>query len=250
MTLAAKPAPAAPSTQAPPSTPAPDTRQIEAQEWAQITGSANPDDFDAFVRNHPSSPRLEQARSRASELRQMRARAAQEAEQTVWEKVDQRNQEQLEDYLSRFPSGAHAAEASVRIAEAGRQAAEALAAQSAREQKEQEQAKRAADQQAILKVIMDFEAAYNRRDLMALQRIWSTLQVGTYRNQFRDAKDLTFQLRIVGQPDVNGGTAVAMCTRTISYRGQSGGPQHSSERVRVTLTRESPGWLIRSIESK
>jgi len=249
MATVAKPVPVQVPVPAP--APPPDPKQIDAQEWAQVANSTNLDDFDSFIRNHPGSAHLEQARGRAAELRQQaRARAAQQLDQTAWEKVDQKNREQLEDYLSRFPSGMHTQEARARLADAERQAAEALAAQRSREQKEQEQARHAAEQQAILGILREFEAAYNRRDLAALQRIWKALPVTTYRQQFRDAKDLTFQLQLMGQPEIAGNSAIANCTRTISYKGQSGGLQTHSEHVKLTLTREQSGWVIRAIELK
>jgi hypothetical protein len=235
----------------PKSAPAPDAKQIDAQDWAQVANSTNPEDFDSFIRNHPGSAHLERARSRASELRlQARSRAAQQLDQAAWESVDQKNRQQIEDYLSHFPAGIHAQEAHSRIADADRVAAEELAVQRSREQKDQEQMKRAADQQAIVKVLAEFEAAYNRRDLAALQQIWSAIPVTTYRQQFRDARDLTFQLHPIGQPEINGNSAAAICSRTMSYRGQSGGLHSHSDRVKVALSREASGWVLRSIEQK
>jgi len=230
--------------------PAPaEPKQLDAQEWSQVANSTNPDDFERFIRNHPGTAYVEPARSRASELRQqMRARAAQQLDQAAWEKVDQRSREHLEDYLSRFPVGAHAQEARARIADADRQAAEAAAAQRSREQRDQEQAKLIAEQQAVVKVLREFDDAYNRRDLASLQRMWRALPVTTYRQQFREAKDLKFQLQLIGQPAITGNSATATCTRTLSYRGQSGGPQTRSERVKLTLSKESSGWVIRSID--
>ena len=244
MARLAKPAPAAP--------PTPDPKQVDAQEWAQIAASSDPEEFDAFVRSHPSNSHVEQARARAAELRQqMRTRAAEQAEQSAWEKVDQNNREQLQDYLSRFPSGAHVQQSRARIAEIDRQAAETLATQRLKEQKEskdREAAKTAADAQAISKVIAEFAAAYNRRDLGALQRLWAGVPAARYRDQFRDAKELRFQLQLLGQPEVTGNSGTALCTRTLNYRGQGGGLQSNSERVKIHLAREAAGWVIRSIE--
>jgi serine/threonine-protein kinase len=233
----------------PKSAPVADPKQIDAQDWAQVANSTSPEDLDSFIRNHPGSTHLEQARSRTAELRlQARSRAAQQLDQATWDKVDQKSRQQLEDYLSHFPAGIHAQEAHTRIADADRLAIEELAAQRSREQKDQEQKKRAADQQAIVKVLAEFEAAYNRRDLAALQRIWSAVPVTTYRQQFRDARDLIFQLHVIGQPEVSGNSAAAICSRMMSYRGQSGGLQTHSDRVKVSLSREASGWVLRSID--
>ena len=168
--------------------PSAEPKQLDAQEWAQIVNRTNPDDFDSFIRNHPGSAHLEQARSRATELRQQaQNRAAQQAEQAGWDKADKNSREQLQEYLSRFPAGVHASEARAKLDEIDRYAADALASQRLREQKDQEQAKRAADEHAILSVLKEFEAAYNRKDLPSLQRLWSGVPVSRYRQQFREA---------------------------------------------------------------
>jgi hypothetical protein len=231
--------------------PSPEPKQLEAQEWAQIVNRTNPDDFDSFVRNHPGSAHLEQARSRAAELRQQaQVRAIQQTEQAAWDKADKNNREQLQEYLSRFSGGTHAPEARAKLDEIDRHTAEALVSQRLREQKDQEQATRAADEQAILSVLKEFEAAYNRKDLPSLQRLWSGVPVSRYRQQFKEARDLEFRLEIIGTPIVNGNGATVLCTRIQSFRGQVDGLQTVRERVTLTLIREEAGWLIRSIQLK
>ncbi len=236
-----------------PAPPPPDPKQIDSQEWAQIAPSTNPDDFDTFIRTHPSSAHLEQARTRAADLhQQIRNRAAQQAqqtEQTAWDKVDQTSREQLQDYLSRFSSGAHAQQSRARIAELDRQAADALAAQRLKEQKDQEQARHNADLQAIGKLLADFEAAYNRKDLATMQRLWAGVPADKYRNQFKEAKDLKFELQLLGQPELNANSATARCRRTLNFRAQTGGMQVSTDWVTLHLSKDGSGWLIRSIQS-
>jgi hypothetical protein len=232
-------------------TPPPEPKLLEAQDWAQIVNRTNPDDFDSFVRNHPGGAHLEQARNRAAELRQQaQVRAVQQTEQASWDKADKNNREQLQEYLSRFSGGAHAPEARAKLDEIERHTAEALVSQRLREQKDQEQAKRAADEQAIVSVLKEFEAAYNRKDLPSLQRLWSGVPVSRYRQQFKEARDLEFRLEIIGTPIVNGNGATVLCTRIQSFRGQVDGLQTVRERVTLTLIREEAGWLIRSIQLK
>jgi hypothetical protein len=240
--------PAAALPQPQPSAP-PDPIQVEAQDWARIANSANPDDFDVFIRNHPGGAHAGEARTQASDLRQQaRTRAAQQADQTAWEKTGLNNREHLQEYLSRFPSGAHAQEARARLADLENQAAQALAAQRSRDEADREQARRASDRQAIISALNSFEAAYNRKDLEALQRLWNGLPASTFRNQFRQATNLKFQLQLVGQPQIEGNSATAACTRALSYKGQSGGLFSINERVKVTLAREASGWSIRTIK--
>jgi hypothetical protein len=229
--------------------PSPDAKQVEAQEWVRLSSSTNPDEFDEFIRNHPRSAYVEQARTRAGELRiRAQANTTRQIEQAAWDRVDQNSKEQLQNYLSGFPAGAHAQNARSRIAELERSAANILAAQRQRDQKDQEQAKSVSDLQAILKVLRDFTTAYNGRDLETLQKLWSGVPIAAYRQQFREARDLQFQLQSTSPPVVNGNTAMAICTRTLTYRGQSGGSQTHSEKVLVTLSRDASGWVIRSIQ--
>jgi eukaryotic-like serine/threonine-protein kinase len=225
----------------------PDPKRVEQQDWSRIASSNNPEEFDTFVRNHPAGgPLVDQARARAAELRQQaQARAARDAEQAAWNQVDQNDKGQLQDYLSHHGTGQHADAARAKIAELDRQsAAEASAAQALRE-KEQ---KKLADEQAVLKTLKDFETAYNRKDIGTLQKIWSGLPAAAYRQQFDDAKELRFQLAPAGQPSVTGDSATVTCTRSLVYRGKILGVLQVSERVSVTLVRNSSGWLIGSME--
>jgi hypothetical protein len=191
---------------------------------------------------------MEQARTRAAELRQAaQANAARQVEQTAWSKIDQNNREQLLNYVSRFSTGIHAQEARARVGELDREAAENLLAQRRKEQKDAEQARISADEHAVVKVLREFEAAYNRMDLATLQQLWAGVPVNDYRRQFRDAKSLKFQLQLIGKPVVSDNSATATCSRTLTYQARSGDPGTHAERVKVTLTRESTGWQIRSM---
>jgi len=231
-------------------TPGPDPKRVEAQDWAQLANSSNPDDFDGFVRSHPGGDHVAAARARAAELRQQaQANAARQADQAAWDKVDKNNKGQLQDYLSHFSAGAHAQEANNRIADLDRQsaAATAAAATAATQRAREQELARAAAQAAVVKILKDFEAAYNRKDIGTLQGLWSEIPVATYRQQFSQARELEYHLQPVGTPVVAGDTATAMCTRTLKYRGQYGQAQTVSERVRVTLGRTAAGWQIRSI---
>ena len=228
--------------------PPPDPKRVEAQDWAQIANSTNPDDFDGFVRNHPGGEHVGAARTRAAELRQQaQTNAARQAEQAAWDKVDKSNKGQLQDYLSHFSAGPHAQEANTRIADLGRQASAATAAAAAQRAKEQELAKAAADRAAVVKVLKDFEAAYNRKDLASLQGLWTGLRFRVS-PAIQRGQGPAFQLQPTATPVVTGDTATAICTRTLKYRGQSGPSRTYSERVRVTLGRTAAGWLINSIK--
>jgi serine/threonine protein kinase len=227
----------------------PDPKQVEAQDWAQLASSTNAEDFDAFVRSHPGGSFLEQARARAGELRQQAmATKTRNADQSKWEKVDPSNKDQLQDYLSRFPSGLHAQEAGVLLSELSRKGADAVAAQRQAEQRQEEQSRRTADEQAVVRTLKTFETAYNQKDIASLQRLWDGVPLATYRQQFREATNLSFELQIQGRPSIQGNVAVAICTRSLSYKGQGGRPQTHTERVKVNLSRSGINWVIHSLD--
>ena len=121
-------APAAP-------TGAPSADQVEAQDWTRTASSSNPDDFDDFLRKHPSSAHVDEARNRAGQLRQTQASAAaRQAEQAAWDAVDKSKTAALQDFLSRYGAGPHASEARNQIAAIQKQEADALASQRTREE--------------------------------------------------------------------------------------------------------------------
>jgi serine/threonine-protein kinase len=232
----------------------PDPRQVEEQEWERIRNSRNAADFDDFVRRHPGSNHVGEARSRSSQITQQTQQdSARQAEQTAWDAVDKNNKAALQNFLSRFGNGAHAAQALGAINAIEKLEADALAReQQKKKDSEHAQSNSAAlDQQAIVRAIGAFESAYNRMDLPGLQALWNGMPKSTsdaYRDQFRFAKSVAFQLQPLEAPAVSGDTATVACTRSLSLTLKSGPrPPGVNEKVRVTLGKAGTGWVIRSI---
>jgi hypothetical protein len=186
--------------------------------------------------------------------RQAEQTAARQAEQTAWDSTDKTKKATLQDFLNRNPNGPHAPDARGLIAGIEKEAEAIASAQRAKEQKdkEQEQTSRAlADQQSISKALAEYEAAYNRMDLKTLQAIWNPMPKDSVEKigaQFRNARAIMFRMMPVGQPIVNGDSATVDCTRTTSFTAKTGERLSPvNDRVRVTLSRASSGWVIRSI---
>jgi len=238
--------------------PAPDPKQIDAQDWDRARNTNNADTLEDYVRRHPDGAHVDEARATVTRLRQeAQASAARQAEQSAWDATDKNNKAALQAFLSRYGNGAHAQEAHGLVSGIEkREADELAAAQRAKDlrTKEQDQAKQAAvEQQAIVRVVAAYADAYNQMDLKALQSIWSSMPKavadGT-RNQFRDAKSLTYQMTPAGQPSINGNTATIACTRVLRLVTKGGDRLPPvNERVRVTLTRSASGWGISSIDA-
>jgi serine/threonine protein kinase len=254
VTLARVPKPPPPAPAAPPV----ETKPTEAQDWDRVRASTNPDELDDFIKKHPGGAHVEDARNRLSQLRaQINAAAERQAEQSAWSAVDKSNKAALQDYLSRYAAGAHAQDARGLIAGIDKQQADGLAAaQRLKEQKPKEPDQpqpnpAAADYQAIERTLSSYEAAYNGMDLKALENVWQGMpknMLDATRREFGDAKAISFQIRPLERPAINGASATVNCTRTLSMTMKRGGKQDMpGERVKVTLARAGTGWLIQAI---
>jgi hypothetical protein len=249
MTRAAKPASPPPATTA-------ELKPTEAQDWDRVRNSNNPDELDDFIRKHPGGANVEEARGRLAQLRaQMDAAAARQAEQTAWNGIDKNNKAALQDFLSRYGAGSHAQDARGLIAGIEKQEADAIAAaQRLKDQKpkEPDQAPAASpDFQSIERTLSAYEAAYNAKDLKSLESVWRGMpksMADATRREFGDAKAISFQIRPLEKPTINGDSATVNCTRTLSLTMKNGRAQDmAGERVRVKLGRSASGWLIQSI---
>jgi hypothetical protein len=238
--------------------PPPDPKQIDAQDWDRVRNSNNVDNLEEYVRKHPDGVHLDEARAAVARLHQeAQASAARQAEQSAWDATDKNNKAALQAFLSRYGNGAHAQDAHGLVSGIEkREADELAAAQRAKDlrAREQDQAKQAAaEQQAIGRVLTAYADAYNQMDLRALQGIWSSMPKavadGT-RNQFRDARSVTYQMTPTGQATISGNSATITCTRVLRLVTKGGDRLPPvNERVRVTLTRSASGWGISSIDA-
>jgi serine/threonine-protein kinase len=235
----------------------PDPAQLEAQEWQRISATDSIDQLEDFIRRHPGGAHAEEARAREGQLRQQQqANTARAAEQAAWNNTDKSKKAALQDFLSRYGSGSHASEARGLIAAIEKQeAADALAVQRSKELEEKEKKeqlnRKAGDEQSITQILSEFEAAYNRKDLVGLETIWNPMPGNTASiigEQFRIARTITFQLRPLASPVVSGDSASVDCTRTLNLVARDGQkPPAVSERVRVSLGRTRSGWAIKEI---
>ncbi len=236
-------------------TPPPPVVDTEPQDWARVNNSGRVGDLQDYLRNHPGGAHARDAQSQIDQLQQQAQQQAQQAEtarteQAAWDNLDKNNKGALQDFLTRHPGNPHVQDArNLLDAIQRREAADAAGA----EQKKAEQerfARAAADTQAILKTISDYETAFIQKDLATMQRIYNPMPANL-REQFKDAKRLrsvSFQLKPTEAPSVTGNSATVVCTRTQSITFSNG--DHiapPTERVRVTLVRMGSGWVIREI---
>ena len=113
-------------------TRAPDPRQLELQDWERIANTENVDQLDDFIRKHPGGAHVEEARNRATQIRQQaQVNAVRLAEQTAWNALDKTRKSAVQEFLTRYGNGAHAQDARALIAGMEKEEAEAEAAATA-----------------------------------------------------------------------------------------------------------------------
>jgi hypothetical protein len=126
---------------------------------------------------------------------------------------------------------------------------------------EEEQAKRLAEEQArgarlvevdaISRVLRDYQAAYERKDLAALQAIWPTIPkpvLDGIRSSFRDASEVSMNLHSLSDPKVSGSIATVVCDRSLRQVILKRVLQ-ASGRVTIVLNKTPAGWTIQSVVS-
>jgi len=109
---------------------------------------------------------------------------------------------------------------------------------------------RAAEYAAISGALRDYQAAYERKDLAALQTIWPSIPkqvLEEIHGSFRDASVVSMDLRALGDPKVSGSTATVVCVRNLRQVILKRDLQ-ASGRVRIVLNRASSGWIIKSVD--
>ena len=243
-------APMTPAVQAKSPPPQPSSPPInpnapEQADWQRVAQDGTPAELTEFLRKYPAGIHTSEAQARLNELRQQQANAAREA---AWNSLDKGNKAAVQEFLSRYADGTHAQDARALLASLEKQESDQVAAA----QRAKEQAQRAAaDSQAVALSLSQFEAAYNRKDLEAIQSVWTDMPKNiaeSYRNQFRQAKSLAFRLTLSSPPVVNGDAATAICSRSLNFTPKAGErPPESKDRVQVTLSRSGARWVIRSI---
>lgn len=123
----------------------------------------------------------------------------------------------------------------------------------------EDQAKRAAEEQiknartgdlaAISHALRDFQSAYDHRDLAALQAVWPAIPkpvLEGVRSSFRDASEISMELRPLGEPKISGAAATVVCDRNLRQVILKRALEASGQ-VRIVLGRAAGGWFVQSV---
>jgi serine/threonine-protein kinase len=131
------------------------------------------------------------------------------------------------------------------------QAKRALDEQTKRLSDEQAKNVRSAENAAISRALRDYQAAYSRKDLTALQTIWPSIPkqaLEGIRGSFRDASEVSMDLRALGDPQISGNSATVICDRNLHQVIMKRAFQ-ATGKVRIVLSRVASGWIIQSVDS-
>jgi hypothetical protein len=236
----------------------PDPVQLEAQEWEKVRASSSEADLADFLTRYPSGAHAAEARTAVARIRQAaQDKAAAQAEQADWDRVDKSSKGALQGYINRYRNGPHSAEAQrlvdaidradaeeAAVKQAQQDAAAKAKAKQAQQDAEAKQAaaqRLAADAQSVGQTLTALQTAYTSRNIRSVQAIWP----GAPADLFRFGK-IDLQLTPTEQPVVNGNTATVVATRRVQLTPDSGSrPPVNTDRVRVTLERSGAGWVIR-----
>jgi hypothetical protein len=247
--MAKLPPPAAPTPAPVPPPAAPKASEpkpvdTEAQDWARVANSGRIQDLQDYLRKHPGGAHERDAQGQIAQIQQAEAARA---DQAAWDGVDKGNKTALQDFIARHGSSAHLPDArNLLDGIQKREAADAAAAE-LKKRTDQEKSTKAAEAQAVVRTLTEYEAAFNRMDLPTMERLYNPMPAAL-REQFRGFKSVSFQLKPTDTPAVNGDTATVTCTRSQTAVAKQGGRFATpSERVQVKLVRTGSGWIIREI---
>ncbi|HEY6341252.1 MAG TPA: protein kinase [Bryobacteraceae bacterium] len=124
-------------------------------------------------------------------------------------------------------------------------------AQAKAKAEEQTKNARAADFQAVSRALNAYQTAYERRDPAALQTIWPSIPkplLDEIRSSFRDASEVSMDLRPLADPAISGNIATVNCDRILRQVILKRVLQ-ASNRVRIVLIRNGSGWVIQSVDA-
>jgi AAA domain-containing protein/PEGA domain-containing protein len=197
---------------------APARERVLHLQWDALKDRTDPDVVRAlseFVDRCRESAYCESARARMNAL---------ETEDEAWAAAAHGNDAaQVQQYLERYPQGRYLPQA-------------------------RERAARLNDEKNIRALIQQYESAYNKRDLDQIVALWPTFPENfrqRAREQFKAAKSITWNLS-VGNLEVAGDSATAVCRRTRDIVLPDDATQHTQDQATFRFIKEENRWIIQS----
>lgn len=115
---------------------------------------------------------------------------------------------------------------------------------------EQAKAAIASRVESISKALVQYQSAYQRKDLNALRTIWPSIPkqlLDEIHSSFRAASEVRMNLQPTGDPEVSGTTATVVCVRSL-HQVIMKQALDASGKVRIVLRQLATGWIIQSVD--
>ena len=213
----------------------------EFRTWEQVAKSRDAAQVTGFLSKYPGGAHAAMASNLLAQLRS--------EEHAAWGRASSANQlAAYQNFLRRYPDGEYAGAARSQIAK--------LQAEPRRPLLPAPVPPPVDDGQVVLTVLGQYRKAYEDRKIEELASIWpgmSSRQIGSLREFFKEAEQVTLTYDLLGQPEINHDEAIIRFTQSLNYTvgGKTQNPGSSKVIMRLrklNSAQEGTGkWVIESI---
>jgi len=214
----------------------------ESRDWEQAARLRDTAQVTAFLSKYPAGTHAEMARNLLAQLRS--------EERAAWSRVNNANQiGAYQDFLQRYPDSEYAAAAHTQIEKLQAELRPSTPPPLPHPPSVD-------DDQVVLSVLSQYRKAYEDRKVEELAAIWpsmSSRQIGSLREFFKDAQQITLTYNLLGQPEINHDEATIRFTQSLNYtvRGKTQRPDSAQIAMRLRKLTSIQGtlgkWVIESI---
>jgi serine/threonine-protein kinase len=209
-----RPSVSPPESPKPPEPASPEA--IEETAWEETRGTSEPGKLEDFLKKHGSGPHAPEAEARLEKLE--------------WDGTKKEDLVALKAYVNRFPKSTYSGEASRKIEDLGRTQAQ--------------QKQREADEQAIKRVLDQFNSAFKAGQPRDVKQVWPTVP-GRYTAAMRvPGSTFVMTLHPVGEAVVNGDAASIPCQLDTRTKVSGSRPSETQKTGTVTLRKDGDHWTI------
>jgi hypothetical protein len=206
----------------------------EDRRFQEARNSTDDTILQAFLKDYPTGVHHDQIYGRRDEL--------------LWERTSQSDKGSLQAYVARMPEGKYVGQANDAIeklteaAKSPKQPAKPVVD----------------DKNEVLKIVAQYNQAYNDRNVDALRKIWPTMdhkRIASTRDFFKTASSVTSTYKIDQEPQINGDEAIVRWTLTFSYVVNGKEENQRPSGVIMTLKKHQSAssaavWEIQSVSGR
>jgi hypothetical protein len=214
----------------------------EERDWEQAAKSKDASQVSAYLSKYPAGAHAEMAKNLLAQLRS--------DERSAWTRAYNAHQlGAFQEFLRRFPNGEYSGAARAQIENLQAELRSRPSAPVPNPPAEN-------DSQLVLSTLGQYRKAYEDRSVDQLASIWpgmTSRQIGSLREFFKDAQQVTLRYDLLGQPEINHNEATIRFTQWLNYtlRGQTQKPDSATVTMRLRKLTSMQGgpskWVIESI---